>query len=91
MSPYRKNDVQGDDHFDVQSEDRLCKLARLFRSTRDIAKRTDIAEEYARTVHQLIEKGGWTEVPVPEDQLPRKWMPNEFFEYWFGEHDALSS
>jgi hypothetical protein len=53
-----------------------------FRGTRRQAERQDIARDYSQTVGQLIDSGGWHEMPAPEDQLPDDWMPEAFFEYW---------
>ena len=65
-------------------EQRLGALAMQFRGTRRDAERHDIAREYTRTVHRLIQGGHWCEMPAPEDQLPDEWMPKEFFDYWLG-------
>jgi hypothetical protein len=65
-------------------EERLGALAMQFRGTRRDSERQDIAREYTRTVHRLIQAGHWYEMPAPEDQLPDDWMPKEFFDYWLG-------
>ncbi len=59
----------------------LGVLAAEFRGTRRDAERQAIAQEYSQTVERLIQ-GGWDEMPAPEDQLPDKWMPKAFFDYW---------
>ena len=74
-----------------QDEECLGKLAMTFRSTRDGSIRTMIAKDYSAVVLRLIQRSGWEEIPAFEDQLPDEWMPKEFFDYWFGEHYALSS
>jgi hypothetical protein len=68
----------------VTDEERLGALAMQFRGTRLDSERHDIAREYARTVHRLIQGGHWYEMPAPEDQLPDDWMPPAFFDYWLG-------
>ncbi len=68
--------------FTNNTEGRLGDLAMQFRGTRDSSERAKIAQQYAQAVHELIQRGDWTEVPAPEDQLPDECMPQEFFEYW---------
>lgn len=57
-------------------------LAMQFRGTRDEAERDVIAEEYSRTVSQLIESRKWKRIPPLEDQLPDERLPKAFFDYW---------
>jgi hypothetical protein len=70
----------------IRSPDEEClgALAMQFRGTRRDSERDDIAREYTRTVHRLIQSGHWHEMPAPEDQLPDDWMPSAFFDYWLG-------
>ena len=68
----------------ITDEERLGALAMQFRGTRRDSERQEIAREYTRTVHRLIQGGHWDEMPSPEDQLPDDWMPREFFDYWLG-------
>ena len=63
-------------------EEYLGELAMKFRGTRLDAERQDVAKKYSDTVNRLINSNAWAEAPSPEDQLPDKWMPTEFFEYW---------
>jgi hypothetical protein len=72
----------------ITDEERLGALAMQFRGTRGESERQDIAREYRRTVHRLIQGGHWCEMPAPEDQLPDDWMPREFFDYWLGKPDC---
>lgn len=65
-----------------RDEDRLGQLAMKFRGTRRDAERQAIADDYSQTVQRLIQRGGWHEMPAPEDQLPALWMPKAFFAYW---------
>jgi hypothetical protein len=60
----------------------LGVLAVKFRSTRDPAQRQAIAKDYAKTVKNVIYRGGWNEMPAPEDQLPDDYMPREYSEFW---------
>jgi hypothetical protein len=69
----------------ITDEERLGALAMQFRSTRRDSERQEIASEYTRTVHRLIQGGRWSEMPAPEDQLPDDWMPPAFFDYWLGQ------
>jgi hypothetical protein len=66
----------------LQQEERLGELAMEFRGTRVETERKRIAREYEKTVNNLIRSNVWDDVPPPEDQLPRAWMPEQFFEYW---------
>ena len=66
----------------LQEEERLGELAMKFRGTRVETERKTIAREYEKTVDELIRSKSWDDVPPPEDQLPRAWMPEVFFEYW---------
>lgn len=66
----------------AHEEEHLGGLAMQFRGTRDNAQRQVIADDYARTVERLIQSGQWDEIPAPEDQLPDRWMPQAFFDYW---------
>ena len=68
----------------ITDQERLGALAMQFRGTRRDSERQDIAREYGRTVHRLIQGGHWNEMPAPEDQLPDDWMPTEFLNYWWG-------
>ena len=70
----------------IRSPDEEClgALAMQFRGTRRNSERDDIAREYTRTVHRLIQSGHWYEMPAPEDQLPDDWMSPSFFDYWLG-------
>lgn len=63
-------------------EEQLGALAMQFRGTRDVARRAEIAREYAEVVNRLIQSGCWHEMPALEDQLPDDSMPESFFEYW---------
>jgi len=65
-----------------QDEQRLGDLAMKFRGTRSEAERQAIAADYSQIVEQLIQSGGWQEMPAPEDELPDTWMPKAYFEYW---------
>ena len=65
-----------------RDEEHLGQLAMRFRRTRRESERRAIADDYALTVERLIRRGGWNEVPAPEDQLPDLYMPRAFFEYW---------
>ena len=69
-------------------ENHLGELAMKFRGVRQQADREAIANDYAQTVDRLIKSGRWHEMPAPEDQLPLKWMPKTFFEYWSCRQDA---
>lgn len=66
----------------LQDAERLGQLAMQFRGTQADAERSEIASAYGATVDQLIKSGTWHEMPPPEDQLPDRWMPKAFFEYW---------
>jgi hypothetical protein len=67
----------------IRSEERrLGRLAMKFRSTSSPAERNQIQAVYGEVVNNLINSGRWTEVPPPEDLLPDKRMPDEFFKYW---------
>ena len=56
--------------FTVTDEERLGALAMQFRGTRRDTERQDIAREYARTVHRLIQAGHWYEMPRPKTSSP---------------------
>jgi hypothetical protein len=70
----------------IRSPDEEClgALAMQFRGTWRDSECDNIAREYTRAVHRLIESGHWYEMPAPEDQLPDDWMPPAFFDYWLG-------
>ena len=65
-------------------EERLGGLAMQFRSTRNDSERQAIARDYSVVVNRLIQGGHWDEMPPPEDQLPDRWMPQAFSDYWLG-------
>lgn len=66
----------------VSPAKQLGILAMQFRGTRDEAERDSIAQEYSRTVAELIASKKWRRMLPLEDQLPDAWMPECFFEYW---------
>ena len=65
-----------------RDEEHLGQLAMRFRGTRRESERQAIADDYSQAVERLIRCGGWHEMPAPEDQLPDRWMPKAFFDYW---------
>jgi hypothetical protein len=73
----------------IKDEERLGASAMQFRGTRRDSERQDIAREYTRTAHRLIQGGHWYEMPAPEDRLPDDWMPREFFDYWLRRPSCL--
>lgn len=60
----------------------LGNLAFDFRSAKDDNERQWLADLYKIEVERLINKGGWTDCPAPEDTLPDKWMPAAFNKHW---------
>jgi hypothetical protein len=74
----------------IPDEDRLFPLACHFRSTRDENERRVIAQEYAETVHRLIQTGRWDQGPALDAMLPDEWMPQTFFDYWLSPESAAS-
>lgn len=59
--------------------DRLAKLAGEFRNANSDSERQQIAQRYSN-VWEWIIKGGFDEMPPPEDQLPDEYMPKSFLE-----------
>lgn len=60
----------------------LGVFASEFRYANNEKKRRDIAELYSHAVNWLIATGRWKEIPPLEDQLPREYMPEKFFQHW---------
>ncbi len=67
---------------EISLETQLGLLAMQFRSTRDEARRAEVATAYAQVVRDLIESGKWEEMPSFEDMLPDDRMPEDFFTFW---------
>ncbi len=64
------------------AEERLGQLAMHFRAANSDQERREIADNYRRTVEQLIQSDLWDEMPASEDQLPDEYMPPSFRDYW---------
>lgn len=66
----------------TRSEQELGILAMKFRGTRDESERSCIEKQYAEVIGRLIRSGAWSEIPLPEDQLPDARMPLAFYQHW---------
>ncbi len=60
----------------------LGRLAFLFRGTRDLEERNQIAVDYAKEVERLIETGLWDYAPNFDEMLPDEYMPKSFDKHW---------
>jgi hypothetical protein len=73
-------------HNTARDEELLGQLAMQFRGTRRDSERREISRDYSEAVDRLVNSGSWQEMPPPEDQLPRDWMPKAFFDHWLHRH-----